>query len=70
MIKDIKDKVEDKSMEAKQIKVKLNGNIKQVNAVNIDGNNYVKLQDLKDYYINVSYDITGKMPVIDCRASR
>lgn len=70
MIKDIKDKVEGKSMETKQIKVKLNGNVKQVSAINIDGYNYVKIQDLKDHYIDVSYDFTGKVPVIDCRASR
>lgn len=70
MIKDIAKKVGELEMEIKKIKIKLNGSVKEVNAINVDGNNYVKLQDLKDHYINVSFDSGLKIPDIDSRASR
>ena len=70
MQKDIAKKVGEVDMEIKKLKIKLNGNIKEVNAINIEGNNYVKLQDLKDHYIDVSYDNGLKMPDIDSRAAR
>ena len=70
MIEDIEKKVDELSVKVTKIKVKLNGNVKEINAINVDGNNYVKLQDLKDHYIDVSYSTTSKMPEIDCRASR
>lgn len=40
----------------KKIKINLNGKIKEVDAVNIDGHNYVKLQDLRDSKISIGYD--------------
>lgn len=70
MVEDIVKEVEAMKMEVKPIRIKLNGAIKTVNAVMIEGNNYVKLQDLKDHYIDVSYDIVSKMPDVDSRASR
>ncbi|MGL5766841.1 MAG: M15 family metallopeptidase [Sarcina sp.] len=39
-----------------KIKINLNGVVKEVEAVNIDGNNYVKLQDIRDEKIVVEYD--------------
>lgn len=39
-----------------KIKIKLNDKVKEVDAVNIDGNNYVKLQDLRDDKIEIGYD--------------
>lgn len=67
MQKDIAKKVEGLEVEIKKIKIKLNGNIKEVSAINIEGNNYVKLQDLKDQHINVSYDSALKMPDISSK---
>ena len=40
----------------KQIKIKLNGVTKQVNAIEKNGYNYIKLQDLRDEQIEVDYD--------------
>lgn len=45
-----------------KIKIKLNGVIKEVNAVNIEGNNYIKIRDLQDSKIQVTYE---GMPVIE-----
>jgi lysozyme len=47
-----------------KIKINLNGKEKTVNAIQKDGNNYVKLQDLRDEKIEVGYD---KMPVIQVK---
>lgn len=46
------------------IKINLNGNIKEVEAINKDGHNYVKLQDLRCDKIEVDYD---KIPIIKVR---
>lgn len=51
----------------KQINIQLNGVMKQVKAINVEGNNYVKLQDIKDDYIDVSYDSIKKIPVVEAR---
>lgn len=40
----------------KQIKIKLNGVTKQVNAIEKNGYNYIKLQDLRDEKIVIDYD--------------
>ena len=40
----------------KQIKIKLNGVTKQVNAIEKNGYNYIKLQDLRDDKIVIDYD--------------
>ena len=45
----------------KKIKVKVNGVVKEVYAINNGGNNYVKLQDLNDSKIEIGYN---GMPVI------
>ena len=45
----------------KKIKIKLNGVIKNVNAIEKNGYNYIKLQDLRDDKISVEYD---SVPVI------
>ena len=52
----------------KEIKIKLNGQIKTVKAIEKDGNNYVKLQDIRDWKIDVTYDSIAKIPVIEARA--
>lgn len=48
-------------------KVSLNGKEKEVNTILLDGNNYVKLQDLADNKLQVSYDAKKKMPIITCK---
>lgn len=64
MKRDIKNKVEEMRMTTKKIKIKLNGVVKVVNAIEIEGQNYVKLRDLEDTHIKVTYDSTQKMPVV------
>ncbi|MBQ3199070.1 MAG: M23 family metallopeptidase [Firmicutes bacterium] len=49
----------------KKIKIRLNGIEKTVTAIEKDGNNYVKLQDLRDDKISVGYDATRKLPVVE-----
>ncbi len=51
----------------KKIKVKLNGAIKEVAAIEKDGNNYLKLQDLRDGKIEIGYDNVNKLPVINVK---
>lgn len=46
----------------KQLKIKLNGVEKTVTAIEKDGHNYVKLQDLRDSKIAIGYD---KIPTVD-----
>lgn len=48
----------------KSIKINLNGTIKTVTAIESDGNNYVKLQDLRDSKITVDYDAQNNLPVV------
>lgn len=45
-------------------KININGKVKEVDVINKDGNNYVKLQDLRDAKIIVDYDSTAKIPVV------
>ncbi len=47
-----------------KIKVKLNGKLKQIDAINIEGSNYVRLRELADEKIKVSYDRQKKLPII------
>lgn len=44
--------------------IELNGVIKEVDTVNIEGHNYIKLQDLRDDKIVVDYDAIGKLPIV------
>lgn len=54
---------EDEMQEVKDLPVKANGKTVTVEAVNINGNNFVKLRDLEKL-ANVSVDFDGKMPVV------
>lgn len=45
-------------------KILLNGTIKEVEAIKINGSNYVKLRDLADDKIEISYDHEQKLPII------
>lgn len=45
----------------RKIRLNLNGNVKEVDAIEKNGQNYVKLQDLRDGKIEVGYD---KVPII------
>lgn len=58
--------IEEEEM-TKQIYIEVNGVKKQVTAIEKDGNNYIKLQDLRDEKILVSYDSVQKIPVIDVK---
>lgn len=49
----------------KNIKINLNGVEKNVNAIEKDGHNYVKLQDLRDGKIDISYD---GVPIVQVKA--
>lgn len=60
-------KQEDDEM-IEKIKIQINGVVKEVNTICKDGNNYVKLQDLKDHYIDVTYDSVKKLPIVEARA--
>lgn len=48
-------------------KIKLNGKLKEVESVEINGFNYVKLRDLEDSRISVEYSKVEKVPVINIR---
>ncbi|HHX62122.1 MAG TPA: M15 family metallopeptidase [Epulopiscium sp.] len=48
----------------KEIQINLNGVKKKVYAIEKDGNNYVKLQDLRDNKITIDYDSVAKIPVV------
>lgn len=45
-------------------KIKLNGLIKEVDVIKKDGNNFVKLQDLRDSKIEIAYDSSYKIPIV------
>ncbi|WP_082238815.1 lysozyme [Niameybacter massiliensis] len=49
----------------KKVKIKLNGVEKDVDAIEKDGHNYVKLQDIRDEKIDISYD---GVPIIKVKA--
>lgn len=51
----------------KQLKIRLNGVDKQVTAIEKGGHNYVKLQDLRDSRIDISYDSKAGVPVVAVR---
>jgi murein DD-endopeptidase MepM/ murein hydrolase activator NlpD len=48
----------------KQIKLKINDVVLTVTSIENDGNNYIKLQDLRHEKIEVGYDSAAKMPII------
>lgn len=56
------EKKEDVEM-VENVKMKINGTIKEVSSIVKDGKNYVELRDLTDV-INVSYDAANKLPII------
>lgn len=45
-----------------QITIRINGKVKKVDAITVEGNNYIKLRDLQDDQIKVGYD---GIPTID-----
>lgn len=51
----------------KQLKIRLNGAEKQVQAIEKAGHNYVRLQDLRDSRISVDYDGKAGVPVITAK---
>lgn len=57
--------IEERLEVMKKIKIRLNGVEKTVTAIEKGGNNYVKLQDLRDERISVDYDAAKKLPVVD-----
>ena len=48
----------------KTIKIRLNGVDKQVTVIEKGGYNYVKLQDLRDSYIDIGYDSKAGVPLV------
>ncbi len=51
----------------KQLKIRLNGVEKQVQAIEKAGHNYVKLQDLRDGRIEIDYDAKAGVPVVEVK---
>ena len=51
----------------KQIKIRLNGVDKQVQAIEKAWHNYVRLQDLRDSRIDVGYDSKAGVPVVEVK---
>ena len=66
--KEVKNKMIEGDEMVKKVKMQINGVVKEVNAIEKDGNNYVKLQDIKDHFIDVTYDSVKKIPVVEARA--
>jgi N-acetylmuramoyl-L-alanine amidase len=64
-------RLEDENVEIKKLPVKINGEMVEVDAVNIKGNNYIKLRDLADADKNdafeVAWDDTSKTVIIESR---
>lgn len=52
--------------QVEKIKIEINGKVKSVNAVNVDGTNFIKLRDLEEV-INVGYNEKNKMPTVKSR---
>lgn len=61
--KGVNDKMAVKSLNT--MKIEINGDVKEIAAIHIEGNNYVKLRDLADEKIKVSYDVERKLPIIN-----
>jgi peptidoglycan L-alanyl-D-glutamate endopeptidase CwlK len=51
----------------KRLRIRLNGVIKEVIAIEKDGNNFVKLQDIRDKQIDISYDVHNKIPIVEVK---
>ena len=51
----------------KEIKLLINGKEVKVQAIEKDGNNYIKLRDLASENIIIDYDATRKMPTVTTR---
>lgn len=49
------------------IKILLNGVEQEVAIINFEGHNYIKLRDLADSQINISYDNVKKMPIVQVK---
>ena len=49
----------------KSIKIRLNGVEKTVTAIELAGNNYVRLQDLRDERMAIGYDAASREPTAD-----
>lgn len=49
-------------------KIEINGNTKDVEVIEKDGHNFVKLQDLADHWIHVNYDDMKKKIIVEARA--
>ena len=52
----------------KQLKIRLNGVLKNVQAIEKQGFNYVRLQDLRDAQIEVGYDEIAHIPFLSVQA--
>jgi len=48
-------------------RIKLNGILKTVDVIQKDGNNFIKLQDLRDGKIEIGYDSANKLPIINAK---
>ena len=53
-----------KETQVKHIKIMLNEAIKEVEAIHIEGTNFIKLRDLADEKIEVGYDASQNLPIV------
>lgn len=51
----------------KKLDISLNGKRKTVQAIEKGGNNYVRLQDLRDERLIIGYNAAKKLPTVDVR---
>ena len=65
---DVKEKMQE--TQVKHIKIMLNKRIKEVEAIYIEGTNFIKLRDLADETIEVGYDAEKNLPIIKCCLNR
>lgn len=49
-----------------KVKIEVNGVVKEVSAIEMDGNNFIKLRDLQDNKIIVDYNAEKKLPKVYC----
>lgn len=63
-LKDEKPNVPEGGHKVTETKIEVNGVEKIVQAINVDGTNYIKLRDLADDKIFVTYDSVRKIPIV------
>lgn len=70
-IKDIQTKMNGQTNQITKTKIKINANIKEVECINIQDTNYIKLRDLETPgLVEILYDNVMKMPVVNINTKK